>query len=406
MEMQSTGLLRMKLQTAGNDRSRPGAPRVLHILMELRPSGAEVMLRIAAPFWFTDGRGHAILATGPAEGPYAGSLRAAGFEVFHIPFRKKIQYFYDVYAFIRRGRFDAVHLHTEQANVLYGLAARLAGVCRIIHTIHNVFPFTGLLRLVRIMMRQGLRILGATPVAVGPSVAENEEQRLWNRTVLIPNWYDSSAFRPPSQEEKSAARQSYGIRGRRPVVATLGNCNQWKNHPLLFRALKLLLERKNDWFYLHAGEEDESRSERLLAAQLGVTEHCSFLGLTDDPVSVLWAADIFVMPSQREGFSIAAVEAAACGLPLVLCDVPGLRDLKATMPDAFWVRLEPAALADAIETAFSSFSSGSESNAFSARKSFGVETGAKAYFNLYAGAQPLRQVRTSPDLIVPDLDAK
>ncbi len=195
---------------------------MLHILMELRPSGAEVMLRIAAPFWFSHGKSHAILATGSSEGSYANSLRAAGFEVFHIPFHKRIKFFYQVYRLIRGCHFDAVHIHTEQANVFYGIAARIAGVHRIVHTIHNVFPFTGSLRLVRISMRRGLRMLGATPVAVGPSVAANEEQVLLNPTVVIPNWYDASVFRPPSREERAAARRSYGIQDGRPVVATLG----------------------------------------------------------------------------------------------------------------------------------------------------------------------------------------
>jgi glycosyltransferase involved in cell wall biosynthesis len=371
---------------AGTDSA---TPRVLHILMELRPSGAEVMLRIAAPLWFVGAHSHSILATGQALGPYAGHLTNAGFEIYHIPFCKKIKFFYQIFTLIRGGRFDAVHIHTEQANVFYGLVARLAGVDRIVHTIHNVFPFTGLLRLVRIAMRKGLRLLGATPVAVGRSVADNEERHLWNRSVLIPNWYDANVFRPPSPEDRAANRHLYGIEGGCPVIATMGNCNEWKNHPLLFRALKLLLERRNDWFYLHAGAEDEPGSERLLAEELGITERCLFLGSINNPRSVLWAADIFVMPSIREGFSIAAIEAAACGLPLVLSDVPGLRDLKEAVSDGFWVALEPAGLADAIEAAYSCFPGGSAANASSARTRFGVEIGAKAYYELYSGARPL-----------------
>ena len=156
------------------------------------------------------------------------------------------------------------------------------------------------------------------------------------------------------------------------------------------RRLKLLLKRRGDWLYLHAGGEDEPGSERLLAAGLGITERCLFLGSTDDPRSVLWAADIFVMPSIREGFSIAAIEAAACGLPLVLSDVPGLRDLKATMSDGMWVRLEPAALADAIEATYLRFPAGSACNALSARTQFAAEIGAKAYYKLYSGARPLQ----------------
>jgi glycosyltransferase involved in cell wall biosynthesis len=356
--------------------------------MELRPSGAEVMLRIAAPLWLADKGFHAILATGAHEGSYANSLRNVGFQVFSIPFRKSFGYFSEVYSLIRRHRFTAVHIHTEQANVFYGLVARLAGVSRVVHTVHNVFPFTGTLRLVRIAMRKGLKLLGITAVSVGRSVSENEEFHLRNRTLTIPNWFDSSVFRLPSAEERAAARAAYGIDDR-PVCLTLGNCNDWKNHSLLLRALQVLRETNDHWLYLHAGAEEEEKSERALAQQLGILSQCSFLGPVAEPQRLLWAADFFVMPSKREGFSIAAIEAAACGLPLILTDVPGLRDLKATMADALWAPLEPGALAQAIQLAFQRFSFRSESNAASAQEHFSVEVGASAYSKLYAGAQPL-----------------
>jgi glycosyltransferase involved in cell wall biosynthesis len=374
-------------------------PRVLHILHELRPSGAEVMLRIAAPLWFGAANPHAILATGRAEGPYAESLRAARFEVFHIPFRKKIGYFCAVYSLIRHGGFDVVHIHTEQANAYYGVVARLAGVHRIVHTIHSTFAFKGLLRVVRMAMRHGLRLLGATPVAVGLSVAENERRTFWNRPVVISNWYDGELFCQPRPADRVSAREKYRVGNNRPIIVTLGNCAKVKNHPLVFYALKELLRRRADWFYLHAGGEDTETSERLLASDLGVAQHCSFLGYTDDPRSVLWAADVFVMSSKLEGCGIAAIEAAACGLPLVLTDVPGLRDLKATVLDAYWVPPEPTALADAIEAAYLRFPSGSAGNASAVRAVFGVERGAKAYYDLYAGlrspANPYRPEATA-----------
>ena len=98
-------------------------PRVLHILMELRPSGAEVMLRIAAPFWFTDANSHSILATGQSEGPYADCLRATGFEVYHIPFSKTAGFFYQVFALIRRGRLRC-------GSHPYGAGQRILWACR------------------------------------------------------------------------------------------------------------------------------------------------------------------------------------------------------------------------------------------------------------------------------------
>ena len=131
-------------------------PRVLHILGELRPSGAEVMLRIAAPSWFPVDRPHTILATAKEEGPFAGRLREAGYQVHHVRFSKTLRFFIRIYALIRRERYDAVHIHTERANLVYAIVARLAGVDQVIHTIHANFAFTGGLRVVRKFMRVGL----------------------------------------------------------------------------------------------------------------------------------------------------------------------------------------------------------------------------------------------------------
>ena len=376
--------MRASLRPEATQRAR--SPRVLHILNELRPSGAEVMLRAAAALWWTAGeRPHAILATAATEGPYACRLRAAGFEVLHISFRKRLGYFVSVYSLIRKGGFDAVHIHTEQANFLYAVVARLAGVRRIVHTIHAAFPFTGALRLVRALMRVGLRALRVSEVSVGPSVAENEAKRFHNRTVVIRNWYDDKVFRPPTEAERAAARRACGFPEGVPILTSLGNCHPWKNHALILRALPLLLQMGPDWLYVHAGGEDAEQSERRLAAELHVEGGCRFLGYTDDPRLLLWASDVFVMTSLQEGQGMAAVEAAACGLPLVLTDVPGLRDLKTMIHHGLWVDVDPATLAAAVASAHREWSGTSMQNGDAARKAFGAEAGAGAYGALYAG---------------------
>ena len=85
-------------------------------------------------------------------------------------------------------------------------------------------------------MRKGLRLLGATPVAVGPSVAENEENLLWNRTLVIPNWYDSDLFRPPSRR-RGRLRASHTVyktaspSSRRWLTATSGRIIRFCSAP-------------------------------------------------------------------------------------------------------------------------------------------------------------------------------
>ena len=79
----------------------------------------------------------------------------------------------------------------------------------------------------------------------------------------------------------------------------------------------------------------------------------NFLGFVEDVRAVLHAADLFVVPSRSEGSALAAVEALGCGLPLIVADVPGLREVAELSPTIRAVTPSPAGLAHAIRTAAS-----------------------------------------------------
>jgi glycosyltransferase involved in cell wall biosynthesis len=92
--------------------------------------------------------------------------------------------------------------------------------------------------------------------------------------------------------------------------------------------------------YLHVGQERREREERKLAAELRVADQVHFLGVVLDIAPILQAADLFLMPSTHEGFGVAACEAMGAGLPVILSDVEGLRDLRDFGP-VHWI--EPTA---------------------------------------------------------------
>ncbi len=74
------------------------------------------------------------------------------------------------------------------------------------------------------------------------------------------------------------------------------------------------------------GEGDQRRFERL-SAQQGVANHVRFYGTRRDTERFYQAADIFVLPSAYETFSVVCFEAAACGLPLVIPPIAGAREI-------------------------------------------------------------------------------
>jgi glycosyltransferase involved in cell wall biosynthesis len=240
-----------------------------------------------------------------------------------------------------------VHLHAERGNFWFALAALSAGAA-VVRTVHNVFQFHGPLRAERSAQRRILSSLGTVHVAVSASVAENELSCFGNTAQVVENWYDS-AFSPPSPQERATARAELGLDERRLVAASVGNCSSVKRHGVVLEAMAHPMSPA-DLMYVHVGQEDEAHSERCLADRLGVEKRTRFLGL-DHPLKVLHAADVFVMPSSHEGVGIAAIEALATGLPAILADVPGLRDLATVGPAVTLTEATPEAFARALAAA-------------------------------------------------------
>lgn len=300
--------------------------RVLHVLNELRPSGAEIMLRIAAPLFRENGVECEILSTGKSVGPYASVLEAAGYRIHHIPFARSPSFFMSVARFARRSGYDLIHLHAERGFIAYVLAARLAGMRNLIRTVHNNFNFRGLLRVRRGLERRMAERLGVRFVTIAPGVDQTERRLYGTSPTLIPNWFDDAHFQPATPDERARARVALGICDDEYVMVTVGNCSTIKNHTALIEALARCTEFS--WRYLHVGLEEPDKPERALAEALGIADRIRFVGAVDDVRPILHAADLYVMPSQFEGFSIATLEGLGMGLPALLADVPGLADIR------------------------------------------------------------------------------
>jgi glycosyltransferase involved in cell wall biosynthesis len=322
--------------------------RVLHILNELKPSGTELMYVAAAGLWQAHGLQSEVLSTGAERGALAPRMAEVGFRIHHMPFRRSPRFVADVYRFLRRGRYDAVHIQTERACFWYALAAYLGGSRCLFRTVNNVFPFHGLLRLRRAWQRRILRRLGVCMIAISPSVRAAEARYFANPTELIPAWFDDAVYVPPTPDQRLEARRRFGIAPETVAFCSISGCWSYKNHEAIVQAMALL-PRGLDIAYLHAGLEEAGGPERRLAAELGVRHRVRFLGVVPEILALLHASDIYVMPSLYEGFGCSAVEAMGAGLPAILSDVAGLRDFRETCPGIRWVDTTPPSIAAAMQ---------------------------------------------------------
>ena len=363
--------------------------RVLHVLGELRHSGAEMMLAAAGPSFAARGVESEIMSTGADVGSLAPGLASAGYGIHHAPFAKRPAYFLRVYRAMRAGRYDVIHLHTERANFWFGIVAVAARPARVVRTIHNVFSFEGRLRRRRGSQRRILHRLGVIHVACSESIQRNELARFGLEARLVPNWYDSRRFFIRNAEQRVRARGALGLADDDVVLVSVGNCSDVKNHSALITAISQGAG-SNRLAYLHVGAEEPGDPERVLATELGVAERVRFLGPVDDVSSVFAASDLFAMPSKYEGFPIAVLEALACGVPALLSDVPGLRDFRELYPGLAYADPTPESIAAALDRLLrvpaDEIRAAAEGYADITLRRFGLETGVERYLRLYEGA--------------------
>jgi len=165
------------------------------------------------------------------------------------------------------------------------------------------------------------RVFRDTPViAVSESTREDLVRRGLRPEAIevVPNGIDAERYRPPPGTERFAE----------PTLAFVGRLKRYKRVDLVLRAMGRLVAGGREVRLLVAGTGEERDALERLAGRLGLAPRVRFLGFVpeDEKVSLLRRAWIHVLCSEKEGWGITNMEAAACGTPTVASDVPGLRD--------------------------------------------------------------------------------
>ncbi|SHK88695.1 glycosyltransferase family 4 protein [Hymenobacter psychrotolerans] len=321
---------------------RPARRRLLHLLWELRYSGAEVMVYDAKEYFESQGVYGSIVARGPEFGPYAPTLARAGYPVEHLPARRNLGSFIELYQYLRKHPADIVHLHLEGLFIWHCLAIRLAfPKARIVHTHHDVyFQYPPYLRLKRTFHRWLATKLGVRHVSIGESVQTVEREHFRNDTTIVYNWIDENEFRPPTPGQIAAARQEIGIAPDAFVVLTVGTCNDKKCHNEIFEAVARVKDQIPNLVFLHRGTGDNLPQERDYVKRLGIERHVLFLDYIDYLPKVFWASDGFIFSSHWEGLGNVILQAIACKVPVILYQGWGMNDFRPADPAdtyGYWI---------------------------------------------------------------------
>lgn len=146
-----------------------------------------------------------------------------------------------------------------------------------------------------------------------------------SRLTALVNGVDTSRFSPGDRHQ---SRQALSIPPEATVLLMVGRLIASKQHRLLFDAMEHVVASHPDALLVVLGDGGRDQDAVREAARTSrVSQHIRMEGFIADPVGYYRASDLLVSPSQVEGLSNVVLEAMACGLPTLLHDACGNRDV-------------------------------------------------------------------------------
>jgi glycosyltransferase involved in cell wall biosynthesis len=286
-------------------------------------------------------KGHEVVGV-CSDGALLTRARAEGFRIEATPIVRgynPIEHWKTFRALLRlfrTERFDLVHVHTPVAALIGRLAAARADVKTIVYTAHG-FYFHERMPAWKRALFVGLEYLGGrcTDILLTQSAEDADTARRLNlcrggMVEAIGNGSDPERFRPAAIDdpERLALRRGLGVDETTPVIAMIGRLVAEKGYPELFAAMRDVDARL--WVIGERLKSDHAQSIGPLIDSVQqdpvLSKRIQFLGYRQDVPALLRAADIFTLPSHREGMPRSIIEAMLSGLPVVATGIRGSRE--------------------------------------------------------------------------------
>ncbi|MBO9480327.1 glycosyltransferase [Salinisphaera sp. G21_0] len=229
---------------------------------------------------------------------------------------------------MRKLRPDIVHSWMYHADLLGGLAARIAGVKTIVWGVrqsnlsfaHNKSSTLLVMKIcAHISHWLPSCILTCSEQAQSNHVAAGYDA---NKMVLIPNGFDLSRFLPDAIA-RDALREELDLGRDVPLVGLIARDDPQKNHPGFIKAAELVHKTLPQVHFVLAGAGIDGNNKSLtsLIARAGLMEYVHLLGRRQDIPRLMASFDLLASSSFGEAFPNVLGEAMACGVPCVVTDV-------------------------------------------------------------------------------------
>lgn len=236
----------------------------------------------------------------------------------------------------RQEKFDLVQYSTPNASLYASMAAKLAGVPVRLYCQWGI-AYVGFHGLKRKIFKAIEKLVCRFSTQIEPDSFGNlrfsREEGLYGEEKSRVVWNGSASGVDLTKfdiSQKNAWRQAirsrYGLEDAF-VYGFVGRITRDKGIDELFAAYqKLCAEKENTCLMLVGGKENEQLLDQRLLTWAQEHPRVIFCGQTNEVEKYMSAMDVYILPSYREGFGSAVVEAEAMGVPVIVSDIPGPTD--------------------------------------------------------------------------------
>ena len=232
---------------------------------------------------------------------------------------------------IDEGKFDIVHCHTPVGAMIARIAAR--GSRRtgtnVIYTAHGFHFFKGA-PLINWLLYYPVEWICAwmtdTLITINKEDYALAIKRMHAKKIeYVPGvGIDLKKFSSVVLDSKKK-RETLGIKKDGCVLLSVGELNENKNHSVVIRAIAKL--NNPNIYYVICGQGKLINAHKKLAKDLGISSNVILTGYRTDVEEFYKMADIYVLPSLREGLNVSLMEAMTSGLPIICGRIRGNTDL-------------------------------------------------------------------------------
>lgn len=225
--------------------------------------------------------------------------------------------------------FDIVHTNSTKPGIIARIAARVAGIKKIIHTVHGIAYHDNIPLLKRVFFY--LIEVISTPfghynICVNKFYLKYYRWLPFVRSMTIYNGLDFLSL--SAKSGISVPERNYDFTQREVKLLFVGRLDEQKDPLTLLQAFKLLSTSRERRFKLSmVGDGELMEACKQYCIENNLIDDVTIHGWVSQPQSLYATSDIFVCPSIYEAFGFTFVEAAYYGLPIVATNVEGIPEV-------------------------------------------------------------------------------